>query len=192
MPTKKSYIIIIIGSHSAGNASHRPQHHSPTRRLAGRRHEHRPAFRPREPLRAGAARRAQLHHADHPFQESLAGTLQFACHFLTTPHTHILSAMPKHAPPHPSLTHAHAACTHSHAGRIHHAGPPHVRALRPVACFATAACNVPPQGVTPALAVTPSSEETASRCDITLPIVGLIILAISLHEYRIKIVYRNI
>ena len=51
---------------------------------------------------------------DHHFQEPLAGTQQIACHFLTTPHTHILSAMPKHAPSHPSLTHAQAACTHSH------------------------------------------------------------------------------
>jgi hypothetical protein len=54
-------------------------------------------------------------------QEPLAGTLQFACHFLTTPHTHILPAMPKHAPSHPSLTHAQAAHAHPRASHTHHA-----------------------------------------------------------------------
>ncbi|MDC0525492.1 hypothetical protein OAO87_00740 [bacterium] len=113
------------------------------------------------------------------FQEPLAGTQKFPCHFLTATHARAPATVPMPAPSHASHAHAQAACTHPRAGCMHHVNPLRVRALRPVACFATAACNVPPQGVTPALAVTPSSEETASRCDITLPIVGLIILAIS-------------
>ena len=125
------YIIIIIGSHWAGNASHCPQRHSPTRRLAGRRHALRPAFRLREPPRAGAARRAHLHHPDHLLQEPLAGTLQITCHFLTTPHTHTFPAMPKHTPSHLSLTHAQTACTHPRASRAHPADPLRVRILLP-------------------------------------------------------------
>ena len=121
--------------------------HSPTRRVADRRHALRPALRLRERPREGAARRALLDHTDHHFQGPLAGTQQIACHFLTTPHTHILSAMPKHAPSHPSLTHAQAACTHSHVGRIHNVDPLHVRALRLFCVLAT--YHIPPRGVTP-------------------------------------------
>ena len=75
---------IIIGRHRGRYASHCPPRYSPTHRLAGRRHALRPALRLREPLRAGAARRAHLHHADHLFQGPLEGTLQITCHFLTT------------------------------------------------------------------------------------------------------------
>ena len=119
MMTLESYIIIIIGSHSAGNASHRPQHYSPTRRLAGRRHEHRPAFRPREPLLAGAARRAHLDDVLNIFQEPLAGTLKFSYHFLTSTHFHSPAAMP--APTRLNLSHAHAqaACARPHASHTH-------------------------------------------------------------------------
>ena len=113
------------------------------------------------------------------FQEPLADTLQIVCHTRTTPRAQAPAAMPIPTPSQLSHARAQAACQHSHAGRMHHVNPLRVQALRLVACFATAACNVPPQGVAPALAVTPSSEETTFRRDITLPIIGPIILAIS-------------
>ena len=159
--------------------AHCSQRHSPTHRATGRRHAHRPAFRPREPLRAGAARRAHLDDVLNIFQESHPGTLKFPCHFLTLTHARPSATTPIPAPSHPSHARAQAACTHPRAGRMHHVNPLRVPALRFAACSATAACNVPPQGVTPALAVTPSSEETTFQRDITLPIIGSIILAIS-------------
>ncbi|MDC0525514.1 hypothetical protein OAO87_00850 [bacterium] len=113
------------------------------------------------------------------FQESHPGTQQCQCHFLTPTHARPSATTPMLAPSHPSHARAQAACARPRAGRMHHVNPLRVLALRLAACFATAACNVPPQGVTPALAVTPSSEETAFRCDITLPIIRRIILAIS-------------
>ena len=111
--------------------AHCSQRHSPTRRNAGRRHALWPALRLHEPLRAGAARRAHLHRDGHPFQEPLAGTLKIACHFLTTPHTHTLPAMPKHTPSHLSLTHAQTACTHLRASHTHPADSLRVRVLLP-------------------------------------------------------------
>ena len=169
----------MIGSHSTGNASHGPPRYSPTHHLAGRRHAHRPAFRLRGPPRAGAARRAHLHHADHPFQEPLAGTLKFPCHFLTATRAHPHAPMPATAQLHLSHAHAQAACTHSHAGRTHHLNPLRAQLLRFLACMRLLTCNVPPQGVTPAPAVTPSSEETASDVKVTPPIIGPIILPTS-------------
>ena len=132
---RKSYIIIIIGSHWAGNASHRPQRHSPTRRLAGRRQALRPALRLRELLRAGAVRRA--HHGDvlNIFQESRADTLQIVCHTRTTPRAQAPAAMPIPTPSQLPHARAQAACQHSHAGRMHHVNPLHVRALRLLACM---------------------------------------------------------
>ena len=84
-----------------------------------------------------------------------------------------------HTPPHLSHTHTQAACTHSHAGRTHHVNPLRAQLLRFLACMRLLTCSVPPQGVTPAPAVTPSSEETASDTKVTLPTIGPIILPIS-------------
>ena len=125
----ESYIIIMIGSHSAGTASHGPPRYSPTHHLAGRRHAHRPAFRLRGPTRAGAAQRAQPDDVLNIFHESLAGSHTFPCHFLTTTHTHTLSAMPEHTPSHLPPTHAQTACTHLRASHTHHAAPQRVRVL---------------------------------------------------------------
>ena len=128
---KKGPKSIIIGRHRGRYASHCPPRYSPTHRLAGRRHEHRPAFRLREPPRAGAARRAHLDGVLNIFQEPLAGTQKFPCHFLTTAHTHTLSAMPEHTPSHLSLTHAQTACTHLRASHTHPADSLRVRVLLP-------------------------------------------------------------
>ena len=153
--------------------------HSPRHPATGGRQALGQALRRCEPLQAGAERRAHLDDVLTIFQESHPGTLKFPCHFLTPTHARPSATTPMPAPTHPSHARAQAACTHPRAGRMHHVNPLRVLALRLAACFATAACNVPPQGETPAPAETPSSEETAFRCDITLPIIGPIILAIS-------------
>ena len=83
---KRKKTIIMIGSHSAGNASHDPPRYSPNHHLAGRRQALRPALRLREPLRAGAVRRAHLDDVLNIFQEPLAGTQKFH-HTLSPPLT---------------------------------------------------------------------------------------------------------
>ena len=83
---KKSPKSIIIGRHSAPAASLCPLRYSLAHHLAGRRHALRPALRPREPLRAGAARRAHPDDVLNIFQEPLAGTQKFH-HTLSPPLT---------------------------------------------------------------------------------------------------------
>ena len=113
------------------------------------------------------------------FQVPQPGTQKFACHILTATHAHPHAAMPATVQKHSSHAHAQAACAHSHAGRTHHVNPLRPKLLRLFACMRLLTCSVPPQGVTPAPAVTPSSEETASDTKVTLPIIGPIILPIS-------------
>ena len=116
---KKNPFTIMIGSHSAGNASHDPPRYSPNHHLAGRRQALRPALRLREPLRAGAVRRAHLDDVLNIFQEPLAGTLTFSYHFLTSTHFHSPAAMPAPTQLHLSHAHAQAACAHPHASHTH-------------------------------------------------------------------------